>query len=352
MKLEAVLGPVEIRVRSGETRKMVDYSSNSLLLEEVAHLEEIRKPLLLELRNQEIRLRTVNDYKKKFTTHQSIPLRELAQDDYTVYAARRQSTRFGETHKLLVEVDGEIHVVWSNAKINSVIDSIPEEKMKKMLDSPTGVICYIEKELATLSITGRGTNSYGHTTVFCKFIVKDQVDLPVREVVHESKNQCQEKELTALGKEDLLPYREYSNLTALPLGSTNKVSAIGYAKSYGGERLVVKIGETFYQAGEDVEKKIDQIKLDCILKIDKIRLNLSRRTKYASCLIYEPGDWTAFVDFSKTPMLLNRDGSTCVLDVKSIEVKGKKRKLLLTDKGAVYKLKQSKLEDSIKPGYL
>ena len=89
MKLEAVLGPIEIRVRSGETRKMVDYSSNSLLLEEVAHLEEIRKPLLLELRNQEIRLRTVNDYKKKFTTHQSIPLRELAPDDYAVYAARR-----------------------------------------------------------------------------------------------------------------------------------------------------------------------------------------------------------------------------------------------------------------------
>ena len=74
MKLEAVLGPVEIRVRSGETRKMVDYSSNSLLLEEVAHLEEIRKPLLLELRNQEIRLRTVNDYKRKFTTRESVPL--------------------------------------------------------------------------------------------------------------------------------------------------------------------------------------------------------------------------------------------------------------------------------------
>ena len=29
---------IEIRVRSGETRKMVDYSSNSLLLEEAAHL--------------------------------------------------------------------------------------------------------------------------------------------------------------------------------------------------------------------------------------------------------------------------------------------------------------------------
>ena len=135
MKLEAVLGPVEIRVRSGETRKMVDYSSNSLLLEEVAHLEEIRKPLLLELRNQEIRLRTVNDYKKKFTTRESVPLRNIPQGDYTVLAARRQSTRFGETHKLLMEVDGETYVVWSNGRINDVIASIPEEEIQKLLDS-------------------------------------------------------------------------------------------------------------------------------------------------------------------------------------------------------------------------
>ena len=58
------------------------------------------------------------------------------------------------------------------------------------------------------------------------------------------------------------------------------------------------------------------------------------------------------MDFAKTPMLINRDGSTCVVDVKSVEVKGKKRKLLLTDKGLVYKLKKSKLEDTITPGFL
>ena len=134
-------------------------------------------------------------------------------------------------------------------------------------------------------------------------------------------NQCQEKELTALGQEDLLPYREYSNLTALPLGSTNKVSAIGYAKSYGGERLVIKIVDTFYQAGDDVENKVDQLKLDSILKIEKIHRDPSRRTKCAVCSIYKPGDWTACVDFSKTPLLINRDGSTYVEDVNVIDAK-------------------------------
>ena len=56
--------------------------------------------------------------------------------------------------------------------------------------------------------------------------------------------------------------------------------------------------------------------------------------------------------FVKTPMLKNRDGSTCIVDVKTIDVRGKKRTLLLTDQGMVYRLKQSKLEDTVQPGYL
>jgi hypothetical protein len=49
------------------------------------------------------------------------------------------------------------------------------------------------------------------------------------------------------------------------------------------------------------------------------------------------------------------DGETCVLDVRTVEIKGQKRKLLLTDRGdgaVVYKLKKSKLEEDIKIGFI
>ena len=39
-----------------------------------------------------------------------------------------------------------------------------------------------------------------------------------------------------------------------------------------------------------------------------------------------------------------------VLDVKPVEHKGQKRKLLLTEDGTVYKVKRSKLENSVKTG--
>ena len=342
---------LEIRVKIGIEKRENRHVNDTMLRDEAAHLEEIRKPLLLELRLKEIKQRTVNEYKKTFTTRESIPLRDLAQGAYIVHAVRKQNTRYGDSHKLLVEVDGNKHVVWSNKKIDSTINSIPKEQMSKMLDITSGIIALPEQELATLTITGRGRNSYGHTTVYCTFDFKAKGILENR-IVSQTKKECDKKEMTIVEEDHLLPYREYNNLVSLPLGSTKKISAIGYAKSYGGNRLVVQIDDTFYQAGESLEEQKNLHLSNCIIRIEKYRVKRSTRAKYAVCRVYEPGDWTAFVDYSKTEMLKKQDGSTCVVDVKTVEVKGKKRKLLLTDKGSVYKLKQSKLEESVTPGYL
>jgi hypothetical protein len=51
------------------------------------------------------------------------------------------------------------------------------------------------------------------------------------------------------------------------------------------------------------------------------------------------------------------DGETCVLDIRTVEVKGQKRKLLLTqredgDAQKIYKLKKSKLEENIKVEFI
>ena len=56
------------------------------------------------------------------------------------------------------------------------------------------------------------------------------------------------------------------------------------------------------------------------------------------------------VDYSKTPILSKFDGSTDVIDVRTVEMKGVKRKLLLTNTGEIYELKKSKLEESLRSG--
>ena len=73
--------------------------------------------------------------------------------------------------------------------------------------------------------------------------------------------------------------------------------------------------------------------------------------------MYEKGDWTAYLDYNKVPILSKTDfdGERCILDVRTVDAKGQKRKLLLTDRGdgqKVYKLKKSKLEENIKVGFI
>ena len=48
--------------------------------------------------------------------------------------------------------------------------------------------------------------------------------------------------------------------------------------------------------------------------------------------------------------MLIRYGSTNVVDVQTVEMKGVKRKLLLTNTGKIYKLKRLKLEESLRLG--
>ena len=140
-------------------------------------------------------------------------------------------------------------------------------------------------------------------------------------------------------------------MTVLPVGSVHKIEGIGHIAHYGAPRLVLKINENIYQAGQDLEEKEERITPGCSIKIDKIKIDRSGRIKYAVCGIYEHGDWTAMANYNDTRMLSRFNRSINVVDVRTIDVKGVKRKLLLTDTGEIYKLKKSKLEEKLKPGH-
>ena len=108
-----------------------------------------------------------------------------------------------------------------------------------------------------------------------------------------------------------------------------------------------------YQAGDNLEENIRELKYLCKIKIEKIRTNTKRHVKYAVCSVYEKGDWTVLVDYNKVKMLPKMRMNRCVLDVRDVEVRGQKRKLILTDNGdgpVIYKFKKSKLEENVEVG--
>ena len=145
----------------------------------------------------------------------------------------------------------------------------------------------------------------------------------------------------------------------MPIGSVHSVDGRGFIKHYGRERLVISVDGKIYQAGENLEENVDQLKHLCKIKIEKIRTNRNRHVKYAVCSVYEKDDWTAYLDYTKMDFLPDEkmDGDTYILDVKNVNVKGKKRKLLLTkreeeEQAVVYRLKKPKLEENVKVGMI
>ena len=144
-----------------------------------------------------------------------------------------------------------------------------------------------------------------------------------------------------LVREEMVPYKHMQNLTELPLGSTHTVTAIGYIDHYGQQKLVVKLDDGItYQGGEHLERQEEQLTKMCKIVISKTKL-LSTRKKFAVCKVVQKGDWTGLLDYEKVPLLPanKKRNAVKVLDVNSVEHKGQKRKLLLTEDGTVYKVK-------------
>ena len=106
----------------------------------------------------------------------------------------------------------------------------------------------------------------------------------------------------------------------------------------------------WYQGGVDLESKTSQIFKDTYLKIEKVRLNHNTRRKEALVTLVNRGDWFRVVDYKDAILYIQPNGSKKLIDVKDVEVKGKKRKLLLSAEGRVYKLRKQ-AEKRVKVGY-
>ena len=115
----------------------------------------------------------------------------------------------------------------------------------------------------------------------------------------------------------------------MPIGSIHKVTALGYAKHYGTDKLVAQLTDgALYQAREFLETCTDSLHNGCKIIIEKLRLDKARR-KSAVCKIVQQGDWSGLVYYKQVPMLPANNKDAKVMDVKTVTHNSKKRKLVL-----------------------
>lgn len=152
------------------------------------------------------------------------------------------------------------------------------------------------------------------------------------------------RSLPTLTSEEMMPYNHLRSLTRLPVSSNHTLAAVGSIEHYGKVKLIIKLenGKT-YLSGESLEQQKEQLTVGCKIFISSIK------KRFPICKVIQHGDWVGGLHYDKVPPLPPRKKRTAtkVLDVKPVEHKGQKRKLVLTDDGNVYKIKRSKLEDSV-----
>ena len=340
-----------------ENKEKQEEKNKEKFNEEFNEIEEKTKTLLSEIKAEKELKQKTDEIKFKFGNAQNkIKLVDLKQGIYTVIVAKKiKNSMYGKQCLLLMELDGDKQpvLVWGN-KI--ILESLLDAEEKNNLDLAGDYLYLPNGNLGSLTISGQGYDFRGHKTVYCNLSInKRENDKPSESAKEEEKAEV--KATTLIPRENLLSYHEYPNLATLPIESVHNVVGYGFINYYGRDRLFVSLDGKIYQAGENLEKNVEQLKDICKIKIEKTRTNTSTKQKYAVCIIYEKNDWTALLDYAKLKILPKdkMDGETCIMDVRTVNVRGKKRTLLLTDRGdgpIVYKLKKSKLEDNIKVGFI
>ena len=344
------IGVLEINISNRkEEKKVQEEQFKEKHAEEMKKIEEKTKPLLLEFRNEKEKKDRIEECKWMFCGVDTGKLGDLVQGKYIVKAAKKESSWFGKTYRLLIreEKNKRDIIVWSNANITKKLE---EAENAKTMDLADNFLYLQHDDLGVLEITGYGYTPNRNKMVYCNITLNTRKgeekpkQLPVENI---------DIVTPVIPRENLLPYKDYPNLIALPIGSVHNVDGWGFLKHYGIERLVISLDGKIYQAGDNLEENIRELKYLCKIKIEKIRTNTKRHVKYAVCSVYEKGDWTVLVDYNKVKMLPKMRMNRCVLDVRDVEVRGQKRKLILTDNGdgpVIYKFKKSKLEENVEVG--
>ena len=338
---------------------------------EVANdIRESRKPFEDAIAEKQNKLQLLDNYSSAFSNNKIIHLKNLPLGSYNVMAMRETQTQFGEKYIMLVAIDlnGTLGLCYSNKEIERHMrENLTKEQKEKIRDPKRNYLTLFVKPLAVLNITGWGRTPQRNVIVYCNLTLaaemeKDSIKSLREQItreIQEEKSKMASADLTmpvesppVLTREEMVPYKHMRNLAKLPLGSTHTVTAIGYIEHYGQQKLVVKLGDDIlYQAGEILERQKEQLTEMCKIVISKTKLPQTRK-KFAECKIVQHGDWAGVLDYDEVPLLpaKKKRSALKVLDVKSVEHRGQKRKLQLAEDGTVYKVKRSKMENNVEAG--
>ena len=180
------------------------------------------------------------------------------------------------------ELNGCLKVCYLNKYLEDRIkEFLKKENIETFKDPKRGYITLYNKPLAALTIKRWCRTEQRHVIIYCSVLwscVSENDSLAMltdemKQYINKTETKLQEGTSKSVIQVPVIPvwvpYKTLNNLTELPIG-IHKVTAIGYAKHYGTDKLVVQPEEgTLYQAGEFLELCKDSLHNCCKIIIEK-----------------------------------------------------------------------------------
>ena len=207
---------------------------------------------------------------------------------------------------------GKKHIVFGNWELHKALTGI------EIITPTEGVYCLVgEETIATMDIYGRN----GNGRILFHIQIGESLDFHTREAVMDKEVEIEKslkEEIPTTIPVDLpleetlegsLPvYKSCLGLEELPPNSIHLLKSFGWTIHYKQSKLLVQIGEIFYQAGSHLESLYDGKWMDgTIILLCKCKTDRKNRKHYMECVVVGKGEWWKATNISKTEKLVSEE---------------------------------------------
>ena len=214
-------------------------NNENSLKDAARQIMEDRLQIEMELEEKRKQLKELEMYTEHYSNYEVVPLRDLKQGTYSIMALKKITTRYGERFIMIVEMDENLKVCYSNKYLEERIrEHLRDETLAYITDPKRGFIVLYNKPLATLTIKGWGWTEQRHVIVYCSLSwtttsKNDSLITHMENMLQDIQDTEKKlKEVTTYSVEPLssipvwVPYKALNNLAELQIGSVHALSGI------------------------------------------------------------------------------------------------------------------------------
>ena len=139
-------------------------------------------------------------------------------------AKKVTNCKFGKQYILSLGDEDNPTIVWS---IKTISNKLHEAEDLKLIDVDGIYLSIRNKKLGSLTISGKGNDINGRTTIFCQLTLTPKEETENTQTNKSSEEMVKNDLKPFIPRENLLKYREYPNLTSFAVGSLHNVDGWG-----------------------------------------------------------------------------------------------------------------------------